>query len=93
MLFKRMYIVVVHMPHKSIVCPFSNRAGAYQYFCKLLLEASKKYGSHDMNGASLEHCRKFGRYEIKHGYFLQFYEAELDEEETILWLDADLIKA
>lgn len=81
------------MPHKSIICPFSNRADAYQYFCKLLLEAAKKYGSHDMNGASLEHCRKFGRYEIKHGYFLQFYEAELDEEETILWLDTDLIRA
>lgn len=86
-------MVVVHMPHKSTICPFSNRSNAYQYFCKLLLEVAKKYGDHDMNGASLEHCRQFGRYDIKHGYFLQLYETNLNEEETILWLDPNIIKA
>ena len=87
MMSKTVYMVVVHMPHKSIICPFSNRSDAYQYFCQLLLEVSQKYGLKDFNGASLEHCRRFGYYEIRHGYFIQLHEAVMDDCEKISWLD------
>lgn len=75
------------MPHKTIVMPFSNHSNAYQYFCTLLNEASQLYGLTDMNGASLDHCKMFGRYEIKHGFFIQLYEADLDYPEKINWPD------
>ena len=75
----KLYMVVVHMPHKDIICPFNSRLDAYQYFCKLLLEAAEKYGLKDFNGASLDHCRRFGYYKIRHGYFLQMYEADIKE--------------
>lgn len=83
----KIFMVIVHMPHKSIVCPFIKQSDAYQYFCKLLLEVASKYGDTDYNGASLEHCRRFGFYEIIHGYFLQMYEADIDSPESIRWLD------
>lgn len=75
------------MPHKSIVMPFVSRSAARQEFSKLLTEASKHYGYTDMNGASLDYCKIFGRYEIKHGFFIQLYETQLDQAETINWPD------
>lgn len=83
----KLFMVVVHMPHKNIVCPFQKRTDAYQYFCKLLKEASQRYGHRDINGASIEHCLRFGFFEIKHGFFIQLYEADINSEEKIEWPD------
>ena len=83
---KELFLVIVHMPHKSIVNAFSHRLAAYEYFCKTLNSAAEKYGDHDFNGASLEHCRCFGFYQVKPGYFIQLYETVLDREEEIAWL-------
>jgi hypothetical protein len=81
-----LFLVVVHEPHQSIVCPFSSEQRARQYFKKILLECSKKYGVKDVHDADLEHCYLFGRYEIFNGYFIQLYEAELDREDDVKWL-------
>lgn len=67
--------------------PFLSRSAALQEFRKLLTEASERYGYTDMNGASLDHCKIFGHYEVKHGFFIQLYETQLDQTETINWPD------
>lgn len=83
---KNLFLVIVHMPHKSVVTVFSHRLAAYEHFCKVLNSAAKKFGDHDFNGASLDHCRQFGYYKINHGYFVQLYETTLDQEEEISWI-------
>ena len=83
---KILFLVIVHMPHKSIVCPFVEKDHAVSYFNKLLEEAAAKYGLRDYNGGSLELCKKFFYYQVKPGYFLQMYEAALGEEEKISWI-------
>jgi len=81
-----MFMVVIHEPHQSVISPFSSEALARQYFKKILMECSQKYGVVDVHGADLEHCYQFGRYEIFNGYFIQLYEAQLDRGEDIRWL-------
>lgn len=81
-----MFIVLVHKPHESVVCPFSTKEKAREYFKKILKECTDRYGVKDVHNASSEHCYAFGRYEIFNGYFIQLYEAELDKGEDIKWL-------
>lgn len=83
----RVYMVVVHMPHRSIICPFEDIVEAQKYFNKLVIEAAIKYGSIDANGATAQYCKQFGYFEIKKGYFVQLYEAEFNTREEIKWLD------
>lgn len=83
---KILYLVIVHLPHRSIVNVFEKKLQAYSHFCDLLTEISKIYGDHDFNGASLNHCRQFGYYQINHGYFLQMYETTLNSVEEVKWI-------
>ena len=80
------YIVQVHMIHKTVSVPFNDRNLAQEYFDSLVDECVKKYGPVDSNGASAEHCKAWGRYEITKGYFLQIYPTQLNRREEIRWL-------
>ena len=85
------FLVIVHMPHKDIVCPFSTKRKALSYFEQLLEQCKMIYGATDMNGATIDHCYEFGIYNIGFGYFVQLYEADLDEKETIPWTPKESI--
>lgn len=81
----RQFLVLVHMPHDSTIIPCSSQQKAEEIFEQLLQECIKRYGHVDVHGASENHCRMFGRYEIYNGYYLQLYEANLDEV-RVKWL-------
>ena len=85
------FLVIVHMPHKDIVCPFSTKKKALSYFRQLLEQCKMIYGDTDMYGATIDHCYEFGIYNIGFGYYVQLYEAELDASETIPWISKESI--
>lgn len=82
----RQFLVVVHMPHDDTIIPCSSKKTAEEIFEKLLQQCIRKYGPVDVHGASEKHCRIFGHYEIYKGYYLQMYEANLDELVEVKWL-------